>query len=397
LSVRRLTATATAVATAAVCGALLVPAAAYADAGSADPVTLAITQVTHNALGRGEGTDTLTLTAANPTDAAQKYTGRVVVIPEGASPLTAGQVRVQIDPVSAPATELGGYGTTLTSASASFFPQGAAPGAAFSIPAHTSYSWKVTFGVRPNFPLNDDGAGLEFATRDHVVHQGFQVGDAQSGLVTAAFGPEATVASGRPARAWLEIDNGRSGRFVLPLSATVHVDGRLPGLTLEVLADGRWTKAVKEGDGTWRLPRIAAGFAHGDTHRYQLRFTATAGGGSARDVALTAKVSLTEGNTYPFLLGHGTLHYDPAAPAPTATSSASAPTTTPAATSTAPATPTSAPAAAGNAPATNAPAAELAHTGASQGELAGAAVLIAAAGTALTVTAARRRRGGDAA
>ncbi|MGW3241616.1 hypothetical protein [Streptomyces sp. NPDC001070] len=323
MSTRRVTlATATAV-------ALLAPAAAYATPIDST-LKLALSDVSHNDVARGQNIQTFTLTVTNPSDAAQDYTGLVFGIPSGPSPILGSQILFEAAPVTAPATDVKAAQED-QSAMIGFFPHGGKVGDDFSVPAKASISWKITFGFRQDYPLNDDGIRLAFDTGrgSETVH--FNVPPAQAdGKLTGVFGPKATVARGKPGQTWYEVDNNAGGQFDVPLRTLISVADPVPGLGLDVLSNGHWVKAQTAGSRQWALPEIPKGFSHGQKNRYDLRFTvpSTPGTGKARDLGVQIFTGLSKGNTAPIVDTEGAIHYDPkpaavSTPTPSPTTSAS--------------------------------------------------------------------------
>ncbi|MFD8071872.1 hypothetical protein ACFV3E_04335 [Streptomyces sp. NPDC059718] len=389
MSVRRVTlATATATATAAVAFTLLAPVAAQATPIDST-LKLALSDVSHNDVVRGQNVQTLTLTVTNPSDAAQDYTGLVFGIPSGPSPILGSQILFEAAPVTAPATDVK-VGQEDQSALIGFFPHGGKAGDDFSVPAKGSISWKITFGFGKDYPLNDDGITLAFDTGRGSESVEFDVPPAQAdGKVTGVFGGKATVAPGKPGRTWYEVDNGAGGKFDVPLRTLLSVADPVPGLGVDVLSNGHWVKAQVAGSREWTLPEIPKGFSHGQKYRYDLRFTvpSTPGTGKARDFGVQILTNLAEGNRTPIVDMEGTLHYDP--------KQAAVSTPTPSPTASASAAPVPSPA--GNTPAANAANApgtdELAATGSDNGSLlVGLAAVLVGAGAAITASVARRRR-----
>ena len=390
-SVRRLSVAATAVATAAVCGTLLAPAA---HATSDDPLAVALTDVSHNDVARGQGGQTLTLSVTNTTDSAQDYYNNVFGIPDGPSPILGSQLVFQAAPVTAPATDVT-LGQEDESALVTLSPHGGKPFAPFSVPAHGSMSWKITFGFGKDYPLNDDGITLAFDTGHGSKSVHFDLPPAQAdGKLTGTLGAKPTVAPGKPGRTTYDVADSAGGAFQSPLRTLVTVADAPKGMKLQVLTNGTWTNAHSLSQSEWTLPEIATGFKGGDKHHYDLRFTVPdgRGNGKARDLQLNVITGMTEGNRSPIVDQRGALHYDPT-PAVTATASPS-----PSASSSAAATP--APSASSTvAPSTNAPSTDtgsgqqLAKTGSSNaGLLAGLAALFAAAGAVVMASVARRRK-----
>jgi hypothetical protein len=397
------------VAGAAVCGALLVPASAAA-APKAAGLTIAVGDVVRDTVTRGQGEDSLTVTVTNTTDVPQPYDGAAVLLPTGGpSPLDVGQVRVDVQPLTAPATDSAVVGQA-PGLVAEFFPHG---GKAFSdhfaIPANSSYSWKVTFAFAANYPGNDDGLDVTADGSATPVH--FDLSPAlPDGKLTDRFDHPVTVTPGSSGQTTLETSNGAGGSFTSPLSTLVNVfpaepDGSqsaLNGLQLEVrTGNGPWQKATTmQAGNAWSLPTIPAGFAYGQERDFQLRFTLPDNAGnpkSAQDLLISATTWL--GN--PIASAQIQLHYQPATSASTTPTPSAPPTTAPA--PAAPATPTPTTPAVSSAPTPTTSAAapgpapditgQLAHTGTSHTDLyAGLAAALAAAGAALLALTTRRRR-----
>ncbi|MBY8878873.1 hypothetical protein [Actinacidiphila acidipaludis] len=395
-SVRRLSVAATAVVAAAVCGTLLAPAA---HAASDEPLAVVLSDVSHNAVARGQGSQTLTLTVTNTTGTAQDYASSVFGIPDGPSPILGSQILLQAAPVTAPATDVT-LGQEDASALVTLAPHGGKPFAPFSVPAHGSMSWKITFGFAKDYPSNDDGITLAFDTGHGSKSVHVDLPPAQAdGKLTGALGAKATVAPGRPGRTSYDVADSAGGAFQSPLRTLVTVADAPKGMKLQVLTNGTWTDAPSLSPWEWTLPQIATGFKGGDKHHYDLRFTVPngQGDGKARDLHLNMTTGMTEGNRAPIVDLDGVLRYDPtpvvtatAGPSPSASSSAAA-TPAPSASTTV--------AASTDAPATDAPSTDtgsgrqLAKTGSGNaGLLAGLAALFAAAGALVMASVARRRR-----
>jgi hypothetical protein len=380
------------VAAVAVLGGTLLAPAAHADSTAA-PLKVAVSDVTHNTLTRGQGTNSFTVTVTNTSDAAQPFTGDAMVWPgaSGPSPLAADQVRTEVVPLHAPATDVSVQGQN-PGLNVLFFPHGGTWNKGFQIPAGAAYSWKMTVGAAAGFPGNDDGldidvsAGTGRVAAPADVH--FDIAPAlPDGRLTEKFDGAVTVAPGHPGETTLELHNGAGGKFTSPLNDMVELGSTVPGLGLEYRSGGNWVPAKTVVDGrSWLLPQVPAGFAYQQTHSYRLRFTAAQQPAAPRDLNVSSRVVLGE----QIASAQTTLHLKKAAKP-----SASA---TPSATASAPASPTSAavPAADGSAGATTGGSSpsttELAHTGSSHtGLLAGLAALLAAAGAFLTVSVKRRR------
>lgn len=389
---------ATAVAAASIAGSLALPAAAHADSGD---ISVKWSAVTPSApLTRGGATASTVLTVSNDSGKPAEYEGTVFGIPDGPSPVNSGDVKITVTPVSAPATD------SLVSAEdaaalVTFMPHGTKPGAAFAVPAHSHLTWKFTVGLTSRFPANDAGVNLASLTEIAAFKATPEI---TVGKVTEKFGPAAKVGYGTPGTSWLEVDNNSGGAFSSKLRTLLDLSGgHAPGdesmrtVNVDVKVNGAWVRLrrIEKTSNEWWLPEIPAGFAKGQKHRYDLRFSSD----QKRAVSLTigqlmSQVSLATGNPSPVAEAEGSLellgYSGDGTPTPTPSSSApagSTPTATPSPTAT---TGTAAPSAA-----TTTPTGTLAHTGANDrtrtiGLAAGALVL---AGGLLTVVGLRRRRG----
>jgi hypothetical protein len=377
-------------ATAAVCGVLLAPAAASADTPAG--LTAAISDATHTTVTRGHGQDAFTLTVTNNSATAQSYAGQLVAMPAGGpSPLETGQVTLDVRPLSAPAT-----GSATMSQNPAlidqFFPQGTDTAHPFQVPAGTSYSWRVTVAFGADFPGNDDGVDVT-ASGGGSPKAHFDLSPAlPDGAFTESFSRAVTVAPGTPGTTTLVLDNEAGGTFTEPLTTLIEVYPTGPGLGLDVRAGGAWVPAAVIQPGEWKLPQLPAGFAHGQKHSYELRFSATGRPAAAKDIKLTSLTWLGS----PIADAQTTLHLVPASAPATPTTPATPPASTPATTAPGTAQASSsaaaAPAADTGTPSPSATGA-LAHTGSSNtGVLAGIAALLAAAGAALIAVTVRRRK-----
>ncbi|POX49355.1 hypothetical protein [Streptomyces sp. Ru72] len=390
---RTLLPTATAVALTAAAGAALLAPAAHADTSAA--LTLAISDATHHTVTRGHGENTFTLTVTNGSAKAQPYSGELAALPTGGpSPLEPGQVSFGVRPLTAPATGSSTMGQSPALID-EFFPQGTDARHPFQIPAGASYSWQVTVAFGADYPGNDDGLDISAVGGGGTAQKvHFDLSPAlPDGRFTESFTHAVTVAPGRPGTTTLVLDNQAGGAFTKPLDTLIEVYPTGPGLGLDVRVDGVWVPAVVVQPGEWKLPQLAAGFAHGQKHDYDLRFSTTHDPGSARDIKLT---SLTFLGT-PIANAKTVLHEVPGS-APSAPADTSAPGATPStvpgtagASSSAPAS-AAAPAADSGTPSQSPATGSLAHTGSSHtGLFAGLAALLAAAGAALITVASRRR------
>ncbi|MCM2427668.1 hypothetical protein [Streptomyces sp. RKAG337] len=389
---------------AAVCGTALMPAAAYADAPAAKPLHIAFgTPSPAGPLARGGATESYTVSATNNNGKAVEFNANVFGVPSGPSPLDGSEVKLAVVPVSAPATDIE-VGRQDMAMVVHLHPHGT-KSAPFSIPANTTYTWKITVGLNTNFPANDGNLTLTFDTgnyEDNPSHSipsiSFQASPSiRIGTIKDHFGGATKVSAAKPAVFSLDVVNEAGGHFSKPLRTqlTAFGAGGDPALDLFVWLEGRWVEvAAPDHVNTWLLPDIPTGFAEG-TYHYKLKFTLPADKApkAAKVLELNAQTGLSSGNTSIIAETDEKITVLPTAPVTTPTGTPSAiPTPTPSPSST-----TSSPAAAApattDAPITNTKS-SLAHTGAngSNGTLAVGAAALVAAGAAMAFAGLRRRR-----
>ncbi|WP_267245402.1 hypothetical protein [Streptomyces sp. PR69] len=424
---------AAAVTTAAAVGATLVPVHAYA--ASAAPAGLAALSVELGApapdaaLERGGAKASFSFTVRNSSDEAVDFRPWLVGESDGASPVRPDQVAFDVSAVNAPetASRLLGEGTGVQGA---FFPKGGGAGEAFSVPAGSELSWKVTVGLGEGFPANNGSLKLTAADLNGPVGSTGSVAfkadpavDAKPLQVWWGNGPEGVIRPGGPARhinVYLRAPG--EGGYDKALETRVRLlspggGGPRPELGVELYREGSWKPLKAVGEGEWLLPGVPKGFGGGKQESFPLRLTVLDANGLTADtkVTLMAAVSL-EGESGPaFAEAEGVVTVGPAAKAPSSLSPSAAvartaPATTDATDATAPATDASGTAgarAAGSAAApvsaagaqadTSAPAAtgNLARTGSSSALplYGGVAAALLAVGAALAFVGIRRRGG----
>ncbi|NEA55701.1 LPXTG cell wall anchor domain-containing protein [Streptomyces sp. SID13666] len=402
LSRRPRLAAAAAVAVAAVCGTALMPAAAYADAPATKPLHIEFgTPSPAGPLARGGATESYTVSATNNNDKAVEFNANVFGIPSGASPLDGSEVKLAVVPVSAPATDIE-VGRQDMAMVVHLHPHGT-KSAPFSIPANTTYTWKITVGLNADFPANDGNLTLTFDTgnyEDNPSHSipsiSFQASPSiRIGTIKDHFGGATKVSAAKSAVFSLDVVNEAGGHFSKPLRTqlTAFGAGGDPALDLFVWLEGRWVEvAAPDHVNTWLLPDIPTGFAEG-TYHYKLMFTLPAGKApkTAKVLELNAQTGLSSGNTSIIAETDEKITVLPTPPVTTPTGTPSAtPTPSPSSTTNSPAP--SAPAAT-DAPVVNTKA-SLAHTGAngSNGTLVAGAGALVALGAAMAFIGLRRRR-----
>lgn len=156
------------------------------------------------------------------------------------------------------------------------YPKGGSFGDSFAVPAHTTYTWKVTLGIRKSWPVNDNG--LAFGVGVDLDNGGSGVGAALTlpvgnphtgGPVTEKLTGNSVITAKAPAVETLTVTN-HTGAALSSLyqSLTYGPDGITPD-TQQVAFD-EWTgkawKTVTTGELT--LPK---GLANGASHTWKLR------------------------------------------------------------------------------------------------------------------------------
>ncbi|ROR43141.1 hypothetical protein [Kitasatospora cineracea] len=282
-SVRRSRLLATAVAVAATAAALAPTAASAADAPSGDPAAKPLVATLAQAPDQGpltrsgDGAD-LTMTVTNNSDQAQPFHPSVAVTPVGSAPANWQWIDFSATAVSAPDT----YGLRTWSGTNEFagavLPLNSMASTPFTVPAHTTYSWKVSFKLTAALPADDTAVNV--ALRNDLGDS--TVSDPLNLPVTAPTGAfyqtfdgfSGTVRFQQPMETTLNLlNNGASTSTVHPTLRFGDGTRQSPAtLALEVWGDGAWV-TVPGTDNTWRLPPVPGGLASGASHQYRLRLS----------------------------------------------------------------------------------------------------------------------------
>jgi len=294
---RALTATATAVVLAATTAVLAAGAANAAPVPATSNVTVTLgTPAPAGALTPGGGTETFTVTATNNTATAQKFTAEAGGMSAGVLPITAADVTFQATAIgSTPATD-GSLNTQDRGLLGAFYPAGGTFGDSFTIPAHATYSWKLSLAATKAWPLNDGDLKFYVMGNDGATYNShdFTVGNGKTGgPVLQTINGDNTVAPGQPAYEYLNVTNntgaplGRDWTDRLTFSPVVPTGSQtfLDQVTLETdVWNGRAYVAVAAGD---PLPAPSKDLAPGATTVYRIRvdlvkYAATAAKGQLR-------------------------------------------------------------------------------------------------------------------
>ena len=395
--------------TLAIAGAtLLAPTAAHAatPSGSASPLRIVVTGegsgVSHTLIPGG-APQVMTLDVSNDSAQPAQFTPELSGHATGALPLLSDDVVFTVSPDSAggPAAtgELDSQDGRLLG---QIYPAGK-PGTAFTVPAHTNYSWLLSLGATKSWPANDDGLTLSIGAPNTTPAQAtvsYPVGTAKTGgPMVETLNGGSTLAPGQPMTTTLTVTN-RTGA-PLAQSWPNQIEFDQPVNSSVLLATDLWNGSAWQALPGDTLPTLPVGFADGASASYRIRvrvvsYTASAsaeqvpmyvwgGGGPGTSFNLTKQLTVLR--TAP--AGGGTPGSTPTATArPTAATSATA------------ASSVSAPAPASVAPVSGASAdaspeaGGLAETGGGidSGMLTGLALILLSVGAAITVALRRRAR-----
>ncbi|QMU73442.1 hypothetical protein [Streptacidiphilus sp. P02-A3a] len=283
MSARRRTLVATAVALAATATAVLSAGTANASAPAPATSNVSVTLGTPAPVGAllpGGAAETFTVTATNNTATAREFTAEVGGSSTGALPLPA-------DGVVFGATAIGGTPATGGSLNTqdgdllgAFYPAGGSFGDSFTLPAHATYSWKLSLAATKAWPLND-GDLTFFVDANQGSTSGtldFKVGDGDTGgPVAQTFNGDSTVAPGQPAYEYLDVTNNTGatlGKGWADHLVVTQLDPNGPRtfvnqVTLETdVWNGRAYVPVPAGES---LPPLSKDLAPGATAVYRIR------------------------------------------------------------------------------------------------------------------------------
>ncbi len=390
---------------------LLMPVAAHAatpsvGSSSASGLTYYFTgggSGTSHALQPGGNPQTFTLTVTNSSDKAEPFAPEFTGKATGALALSGAVATLTLAGTSggtpASTVDLGSQDSGLLGF---LYPAGAGQGQAFSIPAHATYNWNLALGVTKQWPVNDDALALSVfgngATRVGGGVLDFPVGAGGTGgpMVETLSNTGSTVSPGHPLETTLTITNKTGAALAdqWPNEIVYGADRKgedSSGVTLvtDVWDGGKWQQLGQDGS----LPTIEAGFANGASVSYKLRVRVLSYDSAEASVPVSMFVwgGGGPGTTYSLTKELTVLRS-----AATASASASAATSA-SATASAPASATASASAPSSAVASpSAAAGSLAHTGGGSGTslLAGIALVLLGAGSAVLVGLKRRTRRG---
>ncbi|QMU68970.1 hypothetical protein [Streptacidiphilus sp. P02-A3a] len=286
MSVRaRLVATTATVALAAGTATALLPAVANAAAPAPAKPAVTVSYGAVSARGPllpGGRTESFTVTATNTTGKSAPFLGTFSATPQGVFALASADLSLSVVPVHAPAT---GFGTIAEEPGliGQIHPKASKlwGSADFVLPAHASYTWKVTVGATKAWKASDNAVlvnvsnsaapddSAPFSTVD------LKVGAARTGgRVVETLTGGGSVAPGRDALETLTVANRTGAAVPGPVGGEVSTSGLVqdgdqygPGrVTVDLLEGGHWV-ALKGG----QLPVLGNGLAKDAVVSYRLR------------------------------------------------------------------------------------------------------------------------------
>jgi hypothetical protein len=288
---RKATLTAAAVAALSV-GAAVMPAAANASTtapAAAQPavkITLG-TPTPHGPLLPGGRAETFTVTATNTTGKAQAFEPTLFGDAQGPLGLIRSDVKIGVTALHAPATALS-YGIQDGMILGGIVPKGGDLfGSYFTVPAHASYTWKLSIAAGATWQANDNALrfGVNGLTPKQTTLRGqsltFKVGAARTGgPVTVSFSGASTLVLGKFENVDVTLTNRSGARLNLPIGdqldfaaytqAGKAVKAAMASADIQVLENGHWVTLGKNQS----LPTLA-GLANGASHTFKLRVRLT--------------------------------------------------------------------------------------------------------------------------
>jgi hypothetical protein len=269
---RRIRTVAAAALVASIAGTAFVPATATAAEGtSGNPLTMTLGAPTPDAtLKRGGDTRSMTLTVANSSDKPQDFQAWLNGEADGPSPLLNDSVVFDVTALDAPATK-SSVGRQDGQWQGLFFPASGNASSAFSVPANSEFTWKVTVGLGANYPTNNGDFTLKAAplqgkvtadpARNTVV---FKTEPAiKPGKLEVRLDPTAGVVLRPGERAGMSLSTRATGpgEFPADIDRTLVIDaGKGMDFALEAEVDGKVVKLAEPTANHFELPSLAKDF-----------------------------------------------------------------------------------------------------------------------------------------
>lgn len=251
-----------------------VQSAAKAPAKAASPLTLKLGAPGTAPILPGHSRS-ITATVENTGNKKATFVINLGGTGKGAVAITNQDVRLGVATVHAPATS-STLDTEDDGVLGGFYPKGGQFGDAFTIPAHTSYSWKLTVTIGRSWPINDNGLDLGVSA---TYNQGagsvgrsvaFKVGTAHTGgpVVTKLSGATRITAKA-PAVETLTVTNRTGAKLPSLYEALSYSPDKLTpadqGVAFDVWTGKAW-KAVPHNELDLR-----SGLANNASHSWKIR------------------------------------------------------------------------------------------------------------------------------
>jgi hypothetical protein len=324
-SLRRRSAVVATATAALACGGLAVPAVANTTTPAtaeapATPlsVTASVAAYATAPLVHGLGSETVTFTVRNTTGHAVAFHPLVEGYSHGVIPITPSQISLTVRASQAPATGLVRTGHDNQTFD-SLVPAGGPAGAAFSVPAKDSFTWKLSYGVRDSYPANNPDLVLDFGAMAAPLNTSL-AGSGASVVLGIAPGNshpfaeyltgDGTVSPGKPLDLDLTMSNytgaAVQGTFGTQFGADGPVGTGKRLLSLDAWEGGRWvTLKNLSNENSWVLPSFTGSIANGASQVVALRLQVADGPDAAATgtVNLSALTSLSQGGPGHLLSG----------------------------------------------------------------------------------------------
>ncbi|MFJ2862893.1 hypothetical protein [Kitasatospora sp. NPDC087314] len=261
--------------------AALAPATAFADTpapSNAKPLVATLEPIAGQApLTRGGNGADLTMTVTNNSDQDQPFHPAVTVTPVGSAPNGWNWIDFSAKAISAPATS--GVATWGSNGFAgAVVPENHMSSAPFTVPAHATYSWAVSFKLKAALPADDTAVkvGLANDLNDSTNSDPLTLPVASpTGALVQNFTNWGTVSYKQSFETDLNLTNNGAG-IDSTINPTLRFgDGSRPSpatLKLDVLQDGRWV-TVPGSDNVWKLPPVVGGLGKGASQHYKVRLS----------------------------------------------------------------------------------------------------------------------------
>ncbi|MFE2107643.1 hypothetical protein ACFXAF_17495 [Kitasatospora sp. NPDC059463] len=266
-------------------GAVLVPTAAFADAPAPAGTLPLVATLEANAgqapLTRGGNGAELTMTVTNNSDQEQPFHPAVTVKPVGSAPTGWTWIDFSAKAISAPAT----YGLRSWGAGNSFsgyvLPENSMYFVPFKVPAHTTYSWAVSFKLKAALPADDTAVEVGLVNdQNDSTNSGpvtLPVASPTGALVQSFSNVSGGVSYTKPFETDLKLTNNGAA-IGSTINPTLRLgDGSRPvpaDLKLDVLQGGQWVTVPGSGS-VWQLPPVVGGLGQGATQHYNVRLSLT--------------------------------------------------------------------------------------------------------------------------